>query len=47
LVGVVLWCGVHLIIGRWSHYHQVVVRGGSFALLGLAVYWTAARLSAA
>jgi hypothetical protein len=47
LIGVALWCGVHLVIGRWSRYHQVVVRGGSFALVGLAVYWTAARLSSA
>jgi hypothetical protein len=47
LIGVALWCGLHLLIGRWDRYHQVVVRGGSFGLLGLAIYWTATRLTAA
>jgi hypothetical protein len=44
LAGVVLWCCVHLILVRWQRYEPVVVRGGSWALLALAVYWTGERL---
>jgi len=44
LVGVALWCGVHLALVRWRHYDRVVVRGGSWALLLLALYWAAQRL---
>jgi HupE / UreJ protein len=44
LAGVALWCGVHLILVRWQRYEPVVVRGGSWALLALAVYWTGERL---
>ncbi len=45
IVGVVLWCGLHWVVARWQRYEQVVVRGGSWALLGLASYWTLQRLS--
>ncbi len=45
LVGVALWCGVHLILARWQRYEQVVVRGGSWALCGLAVFWATQRLT--
>jgi HupE / UreJ protein len=45
LVGVALWCGVHLLLARWRRYDQVVVRGGSWALLALAVYWAVTRLA--
>jgi HupE / UreJ protein len=45
LVGVALWCGVHLALARWQRYDQVVVRGGSWALLLLAFYWAATRLA--
>jgi hypothetical protein len=45
LVGVALWCGVHLVLVRWRHYEAVVVRGGSWTLLGLASYWALQRLT--
>jgi HupE / UreJ protein len=45
LVGVALWCGVHLVLVRWRHYEAVVVRGGSWALLGVALYWAVERLA--
>jgi HupE / UreJ protein len=44
LMMVATWCAVHLLLVRWSHYSAVVVRGGSFALLLLAVYWTIPRV---
>lgn len=47
LVGVGIWCGVHLLLGRWSRYEQVVIRGGSIALLALAAFWTVERLTGA
>jgi HupE / UreJ protein len=43
LMMVAAWCALHLLLVRWSHYSAVVVRGGSFALLLLAVYWTIPR----
>jgi hypothetical protein len=46
LAGVALWCGVHLVLVRWQRYEQVVVRGGSWALCALAVYWVVQRLTA-
>ena len=46
LVGVALWCGVHLALVRWSKYEQVVVRGGSWALCVLALVWLVQRLAA-
>jgi HupE / UreJ protein len=45
LAGVALWCGVHLVLVRWQRYEQVVVRGGSWALLALAIYWAVQRLA--
>ena len=45
LAGVVVWCCVHLALVRWTHYERVVVRGGSWALLLLALYWTAQRIA--
>ena len=45
LVGVALWCCVHLVLVRWRYYEPVVVRGGSWALLGLASYWAVQRLT--
>lgn len=39
LVGVAVWCALHLVLARWPLYDRVVVRGGSWALLTLAVYW--------
>ena len=44
LLGVALWCGVHLVLVRWRHYERVVVRGGSWALFGLALMWAGRRL---
>lgn len=43
LVGVALWCALHLVLVRWRGYERVVVRGGSWALLALALYWAADR----
>ncbi len=45
LAGVALWCCVHLLLVRWQRYEPVVVRGGSWALLVLAVYWVGERLA--
>ncbi|CAN5450443.1 HupE/UreJ family protein [soil metagenome] len=44
LIGVALWCVIHLVLVRWKHYERVVVRGGSWALLLLALYWTVQRI---
>jgi HupE / UreJ protein len=44
LVGVLLWCAVHMLLAGWRGYHAVVVRGGSWALMALALFWTAQRL---
>lgn len=43
LVGVALWCALHLVLVRWRGYERVVVRGGSWALLALALYWALER----
>jgi HupE / UreJ protein len=45
LAGVVVWCGIHLLLVRWRRYEQVVVRGGSYALCAVAVYWAVQRLA--
>ena len=45
LAGVALWCAVHVVLVRWRHYDVVVVRGGSWALLGVASYWAVQRLT--
>jgi HupE / UreJ protein len=47
IAGVAVWCGLHWGVARWQRYEQVVVRGGSWALLALASYWTLQRLSSA
>jgi hypothetical protein len=44
LAGVAVWCCIHLALVRWKHYERVVVRGGSWALLMLALYWAAQRV---
>jgi hypothetical protein len=44
LAGVAVWCCIHLALVRWKHYERVVVRGGSWALLVLALYWAAQRM---
>ena len=46
LAAVALWCVLHRLLLPWRHYHAVVVRGGSWALLALALYWTAQRVAA-
>ena len=45
LVAVAAWCVVHRILLPWRFYQSVVVRGGSWALLILALYWTVQRIS--
>ncbi len=47
IAGVAIWCGLHWVVARWHRYEQVVVRGGSWALLALASYWTLQRLGSA
>jgi hypothetical protein len=47
IAGIALWCGLHWLVARWQRYEQVVVRGGSWALLALASYWTLQRLASA
>lgn len=43
LVGVALWCTLQLVLVRHLWYERVVVRGGSWALLLLAGFWTIQR----
>lgn len=43
LAGIALWCGLQLVIARRQWYERVVVRGGSWALLLLAGFWTIQR----
>jgi hypothetical protein len=43
LVGIILWCGLQLVLARSQWYERVVVRGGSWALLLLAGFWTLQR----
>jgi hypothetical protein len=45
LVGVALWCVASAFISRWKHYERVVVRGGSWALMSLALFWTVQRIA--
>ena len=45
LVAVAAWCVLHRILLPWRYYQPVVVRGGSWALLALALYWTAQRIA--
>jgi HupE / UreJ protein len=47
IAGVLVWCSLHWMVARWQRYEQVVVRGGSWALLALASYWTLQRLGSA
>jgi HupE / UreJ protein len=44
LVGVAIWCAVSMVLAQWRRYEQVIVRGGSWALSAVALYWTAQRL---
>ena len=46
LVAVAMWCVVHRILLPWRFYQPVVVRGGSWGLLVLALYWTVQRIAA-
>ncbi len=46
LMGGALWCVFHLLLARRPWYHSVVVRGGSWALLALSLYWVGQRLLA-
>jgi hydrogenase/urease accessory protein HupE len=38
------WCVINLGLNRWARYEQVVTRGGSLALIVLAIYWTWVRV---
>jgi hypothetical protein len=44
LAVVALWCVLHWAASRWSRYNAVVVRGGSYALIGVALYWMVQRV---
>jgi len=45
LMVVAVWCGVSLLLARWSGYRTVVVKGGSVALIVLSLYWTVQRVA--
>lgn len=45
LMVVAVWCGVSLLLARWSGYRAVVVKGGSVALIMLSLYWTVQRVA--
>jgi HupE / UreJ protein len=45
LLGVALWCAVHVQLVRWQGYERWVVRAGSWALLLLALVWFTQRLA--
>ncbi len=45
LVAVAAWCVLQRILLPWRYYQPVVVRGGSWALLVLALYWTVQRIA--
>ena len=45
VVAVAGWCVLHRILLPWRYYQPVVVRGGSWALLALALYWTVQRIA--
>ena len=45
LAAVAVWCVVHRILLPWRLYQPVVVKGGSWALLALALYWTVQRIA--
>jgi HupE / UreJ protein len=45
LLGVALWCVVHVWLVRWRGYARWIVRGGSWALLLLAAFWFMQRVS--
>ena len=45
LVAVAAWCLLHRILLPWRYYQPVVVRGTSWALLVLALYWTVQRIA--
>lgn len=45
LMVVAVWCGVSVLLARWSGYRTVVVKGGSVALIVLSLYWTVQRLA--
>lgn len=38
------WFALHWLLTRMVHYEQIVVRGGSYALLMLALFWTVQRI---
>jgi hypothetical protein len=45
LLGVALWCALHLQLVRWQGYELWVVRAGSWALLLLAAFWFVQRIT--
>jgi HupE / UreJ protein len=44
LVAVALWIGLGLMLEKWSKFEAIVVRGGSIALMILAIFWTGQRV---
>lgn len=44
LMGVVLWCGLHLLLSSWAGYQRWVVRGGSWLLMLAALALAGVRL---
>ena len=45
LAAVAGWCVLHRILLPWRYYQQIVVRGGSWVLVALALYWTVQRIA--
>ncbi len=45
LACVAAWCGLSLLVARWKAYDLVVTRGGSMALIALALFWTWERVA--
>ena len=45
LAAVAVWCVLHRILLPWRLYQPVVFKGGSWALLVLALYWTVQRVA--
>lgn len=45
LACVAVWCALNLAVARWKAYDLVVTRGGSLALIALALFWTWERVA--
>ncbi len=39
------WCAIHWLLLRWKYYYSVIVKGGSAALMLIALFWIFQRLA--